>query len=110
MLYIGCGAILAHVTEARPNLVDATRISDGKLVYIKRVKTGDQESSIASLLSSNDLRMDSRNHTVPILDNFVDNEDPGTSYMVMPFLRPIDDPDFEVVDEVAEFVSQILEV
>ena len=85
-------------------------MSDNSLVYIKRVKTGDAESKIAMYLRSGSLARDPRNHAVPVLDYFQDDEDPTISYMVMPFLRPIDDPDFEVVDEVAEFVSQILEV
>ncbi|OBZ71767.1 hypothetical protein A0H81_08231 [Grifola frondosa] len=36
---------------ARHNVIDATRIADGKLVYIKQVKTGDEEIRIASTLS-----------------------------------------------------------
>jgi len=91
------------------HLVDATRISDGKLVCIKRVKTGDRESAIASLLYSEPYRQDSRNHSVPILDTFVDSEDPSISYIVMPFLREADWPDFENVAEVVDFVDQLLE-
>ncbi|KZV68696.1 hypothetical protein PENSPDRAFT_609714 [Peniophora sp. CONT] len=94
---------------ARGNLVDATRMSDNKLVYIKRVRSGDQESTIAYLLSSDRFRMDSRNHSVPILDMFVDDEDPGISYMVMPFLRYFNSPDFQTVGEIIDFVDQILE-
>lgn len=41
---------------------------------------------------------------------FQDDEDPEISYMVMPFLRPIDLPKFEFVIEVVDFVDQILEV
>jgi hypothetical protein len=94
----------------RVHLVDATRISDGKMVYIKRVKTGDQESTIALMFSSPAMRADPRNHSVPILDYFTDEEDPTISYIVMPFLREIDYPPFELVGDVVEFVDQILEV
>ncbi|VDB85836.1 unnamed protein product [Peniophora sp. CBMAI 1063] len=94
---------------ARAHLVDATRMSDGKLVYVKRIKTGDQESSIASVLSSEPLRKDPRNHTVPVEDVFVDDEDPSTSYLVMPFLRRPTSPPFEYVGEVVDFVDQVLE-
>ncbi|KAI0000226.1 hypothetical protein BJV74DRAFT_766972 [Russula compacta] len=90
----------------RPFLVDATRISDGKLVYIKEVKTGDQESRIASMLSALD---DPANHSVPILDTFLDHADDTISYIVMPFLRLSDSPPFETVWEVMDFVDQVLE-
>jgi hypothetical protein len=50
------------------------------------------------------------NHSVPILDTFGDPVDKSTSYLVMPFLRLIDNPPFEVVEEVLDFVDQILEV
>lgn len=93
--------------QLRPFLVDATRISDGKLVYIKEVKTGDQESRIASILAALD---DPANHSVPILDTFVDFADESISYIVMPFLRLSDNPPFETVGEVADFVAQVLEV
>jgi hypothetical protein len=82
-------------------------MSDGKLVYIKEVQTGDSESSMALILSAID---DSANHSVPILDTFEDPVDKSTSYLVMPFLRLADDPPFEVVEEVLDFADQILEV
>ncbi|KZV68704.1 hypothetical protein PENSPDRAFT_609718 [Peniophora sp. CONT] len=94
---------------ARSRLVDATRISDGKMVYIKCVNTGDLESQIACALSSDALRRDPRNHSVPIEDVFADDEDPSVSYLVMPFLRRMNSPEFETVGEVVDFVDQILE-
>jgi hypothetical protein len=99
--------ILISVYQLRPLLVDATRISDGKLVYIKEVETGDMESRIAVMLSALD---DTTNHSVPILDTFVDNADESISYVVMPFLRLSDNPPFETVGEVVDFTDQILEV
>ena len=76
-------------------------------MYIKEVQTGDLESSIALLLSAID---DRANHSVPILDTFEDLVDKSISYLVMPFLRLIDNPPFEVVEELLDFVDQILEV
>lgn len=90
--------------------MDATRIDDGKLVYIKRVKTGDQESTILMLLNAPDLRGNPRNHAVPILDHFQDDVDPSISYIVMPFLRPLDNPPPEKVGDCIDFVTQYLEV
>ncbi|OBZ71812.1 hypothetical protein A0H81_08237 [Grifola frondosa] len=80
------------VLWARHNVIDATRIADGKLVYIKQVKTGDEETRIASTLSSEPLCKDPRNHCVPILDVLQDPNDKAISFLVMPFLRYIDDP------------------
>ena len=91
----------------RPLLVDATRISDGKLVYIKEVRTGDLGSSLALMLSAID---DPTNHSVPILDTFEDSVNKSISYLVMPFLRLTDNPRFEVVEDVLDFMDQILEV
>jgi hypothetical protein len=88
-------------------LVDATRISDGKLVYIKQVETNDQESRIALMLCSH---QDPANHSVPILDTFVDAQDDSISYIVMPFLRPMDEPPFFAIEEILNFTDQILEV
>lgn len=88
-------------------LVDATRISDGKLVYIKQVQTNDQESRIALMLSSYE---DPSNHCVPILDIFADVQDESISYIVMPFLRAADEPPFYAIGEILNFAEQILEV
>ncbi|OCH90628.1 hypothetical protein OBBRIDRAFT_754583 [Obba rivulosa] len=99
----------AITSPSREHLIDARRVSDNSLVYIKRVKTGDLESSIATYLSSERLASDPRNHCVPILEMFEDPDDPAISYMVMPFLRPIDKPPCELVEEVVDFVTQILE-
>ncbi|KAI9438640.1 kinase-like domain-containing protein [Lactarius indigo] len=90
----------------RPSLVDATRVADGKLVYIKRVQTNDQESRIAVMLSSYE---DPTNHSVPILDTFADDADGSISYIVMPFLRLVDEPPFYAIDEILDFADQLLE-
>jgi len=97
------------VLPVRDHLVDATRIADGALVYVKRVQTAGTELQIASMFSSEHLRNDPKNHCVPILDAFQDDGDDSSSYMVMPFLRAIDEPAFELVDDVISFADQILE-
>ena len=76
-------------------------------MYVKEVKTGDLESSIALKLGAID---DPANHSVPILDTFEDSVNKSISYLVMPFLRLTDNPYFEVVEEVLDFADQILEV
>ncbi len=79
-------------------------------MYVKRVETGDEESSIARMLSSPSLRADTRNHAVPILDYFIDEDDTSIAYIVMPFLRLTDDPPFETVNDIIDFGSQLIEV
>ncbi|KAI0057009.1 hypothetical protein BV25DRAFT_1920542 [Artomyces pyxidatus] len=96
-------------SPAREHPIDATCLSDGRLVYIKRVVTGDLESTIATTLSSDALRRDPANHSVPILDHFDDPDKEGTSYIVMPFLRLMDDSEFNYVGEILDFGEQILE-
>jgi hypothetical protein len=93
--------------QGRPLLVDATRIADGKLVYIKQIATGDEESRLMLMLNSHE---DPANHTVTILDTFVDTADETISYLVMPFLRLFDDPPFESIGEILDFTDQVLEV
>lgn len=53
---------------------------------------------------------DPANHSAPILDTFLDQADDTISYIVMPFLRLSDNPPFETVCEVVDFVDQVLEV
>ena len=72
--------------------------------------TGDSESRVAIMLSSEPLSRDPQNHCVPILDSFVDDEDESVSYIVMPFLRLVEEPPMETVGEFIDFVDQILEV
>ena len=79
-------------------------------MYIKRVRTGDPESRIAAKLCAPELVSDPRNHCVPILEIFKDDVDASISYMVMPFLKLMDEPPFERVSEVVDFVTQLLEV
>ena len=71
------------------------------------MKTGNLESRIALALSDID---DPANHSVPILDTFVDSVDVSITYLVMPFLRLSEDPVFGIVEEVADFADQVLEV
>jgi hypothetical protein len=53
---------------------------------------------------------DPTNHCVPILDSFSDPVFPRVDYIVMPALRPFNDPEFCFIGEVVDFVTQLLEV
>jgi hypothetical protein len=103
---VNVNALISFV-QLRPLLVDATRISDDRLVRIKEVKADNLELHIALTLSEID---DPANHSVPIFDTFVDSDSESISYLVMPFLRRFNDPAFGVVAEVVDFADQVLEV
>jgi hypothetical protein len=92
--------------------VDATRISDGKLVWIKHIFTGREEMQMLQrlCLPSSPLAQDPKNSAAPILQMFVDPEDSNYSFVVMPFLRPVADPPFKYIGEVCDFIDQTLEV
>jgi len=92
----------------RTHLVDAYT-DDGQLVLIKRMKRNDEETRIAQMLSAAELREDPRNHCVHVIEVIDDPDDGSISYMVMPLLRNADDPPFQYVKEIVDFVDQILE-
>ncbi|KAH9920914.1 kinase-like domain-containing protein [Fomitopsis serialis] len=99
----------SHSLRMFPHIVDATRMSDGKLVSIKLVRTGSLEMRIALYLCTPPLCEDIKNHCVPLLDLFEDNKDASRSYMVTPFLRDFDDPLFDCVNDVLDLGEQYLE-
>lgn len=88
--------------------IDATT-TDGQLVYLKQVRTDSEELKIAQMFSSPLIREDPRNHCVPVLDAFPDNEDETLTYIVMPYLHDMNQPDFYWVGDVVDFVDQVLE-
>ena len=100
--------LISH--QPRPKLVDATHETTGKTVYIKEVSTDSEELRIAELLMQKEWIGDPRNHCVPVTKVFKDHQNTEISYVVMPFLRPVDSPPFEYVKEIIEFTDQILEV
>ncbi|KAI0364016.1 hypothetical protein BV20DRAFT_957137 [Pilatotrama ljubarskyi] len=89
----------------KPYVMDA-RDRGGKLVAIKSLPNRGQEIEIAQFLST---LQRPENHCVRVLDVFPDPIDTTWSLMVMPFLRPFNDPEFEMVGDVIQFVSQMLE-
>ena len=76
-------------------------------MVIKSCPNGSQEIEIARHVTS---LQDLHNHCLNMLDVFPDPLDPEVTLMVMPFLRPCNDPPFEVIGEVIDFVDQTLEV
>ena len=91
--------------------MDATHL-DGRQVMLKSIPVGkgQQELEIALTVSSPELKRHPYNHCVPLLDVL---ELPNTfdrKLMVMPFLRPFDDPSFRTYGEFVNFFTQICEV
>ncbi|KAI0771522.1 kinase-like domain-containing protein [Trametes elegans] len=93
----------------RRAIIDATRMTDGRLVSIKKVAANSPELELVTFLSSPEMRLDSRNHSVPILDVLQNTDEPDTRYIVMPYLTYIDEPNFEIVEDMLDFGEQILE-
>lgn len=60
--------------------------------------------------SSPEMLEDPHNHCVPLMDVIYDPTDTETCFAVMPFLKYIDYPPFELVEDMLECGEQILEV
>jgi len=91
-------------------VMDATRISDGRIVVLKRIirKHSTSEIEISRYFSQEDFLADSRNHCVPLLDVL----DPGEGehvFLVIPLLRNFENPELESVEDAIDFVGQTLE-
>ena len=92
--------------------MDAVRNADDRAVTFKRIKKSvhPHEVEIGQYLSSPPLNADPLNHCCPILDVLQDPHDEDIHFIVMPFLRFYNFPDFETVGEVIEFLRQSFEV
>jgi hypothetical protein len=90
--------------------MDATRISDGKTVILKKLLEGEgpYELQINKLFSSDSLVSNPRNHCAPLLDVIELPNDPPI--MVHSHLRPFYNPRFNTYGEFVAFFEQICEV
>ncbi|KAI9458229.1 kinase-like domain-containing protein [Boletus coccyginus] len=94
------------IMQWKGSLLDATVEGENrKDVFIKRVDftTHPNEFKIASRLGSSESCKEKTNHCVPILAIFPDNWDPRYQYIVMPVLRPFNQPNFTSFGEVVDF-------
>ncbi|OJT07915.1 hypothetical protein TRAPUB_1194 [Trametes pubescens] len=87
-------------------IIDATRLSNRETVAIKSFLKQGQELHIAQFLASID---DSRNHSVPVLEVLSDPFDPQRALMVMPYLRPCNNPEFATIGDIVDFIDQTIE-
>ena len=94
------------------SILDATRISDGEMVILKRVTISVHpfEREIAEYFSSKELKMNPRNHCVPIYAVLEPPGDPDDILLVMPLLRLFYNPPLYTVGELVDFLTQIFEV
>lgn len=92
-------------------VMDATRVSDGRIVILKRLNRIQfpNEIDITRYLSQEGFLEDKRNHCVSLLD-IIDPGEGNEVFLVMPLLRPFDSRKFESLDDVVDFIHQMLEV
>ncbi|KAI0351979.1 kinase-like protein [Trametes cingulata] len=90
---------------ARYHVIDATRTSDRMRVAIKSVSNQGEELRISRLVSS---LGGSDNHCISAIEVLPDPLNDHRSLLVMPYLRPYDNPELQTVEEVVSFVSQML--
>ncbi len=74
------------------------------------MKRDSEEVQIAKWLSSEELQKDPRNCCVPILEVLHLPGDEDFAFMIMPFLRYIDSPAFELVGDALQCGGKLLEV
>ncbi|KAF8907790.1 kinase-like domain-containing protein [Mucidula mucida] len=87
---------------------DAIRTSDRQKVVIKSMTA--HEWSMLEYLCKPHVLDHPENHTVPVLDSFpIPGDDKGQFFVVMPFLRNFDSPDFHCRKEFAQASLQILQ-
>lgn len=93
-------------------ILDATRQSDGALVTLKTIDITIHpfEVEIGRFLSSEKLAQDPRSRCVRIIDVLQDPDDPKTSIIVMPLLKPFSEPAFQTIGESVAFFKQAIEV
>ena len=89
--------------------MDAMRQRGEKQVMLKKVSTA-RELAISQLVSSPRLRHDPRNHCVPLLEVIGLSGAHDQKLMVMPLLRPFDQPRFQTFGEFVTFFTQTCDV
>ena len=102
-------SIFLNICQAN-GVLDAVRLSDNTKVTMKKISTSTTEIPIALYLSSDELRSDPRNRTVPILDIIQLTNDDAEALLVMPLLHIFTSPKFTTRGEFIEFMHQMLMV
>ncbi|KIK80109.1 hypothetical protein PAXRUDRAFT_159552 [Paxillus rubicundulus Ve08.2h10] len=96
-----------------PHINDATRLSDGKFVTLKRIKKSvhPHEADIGLYFSSGPMALEAANHCVPLDEvmSLGDGDDGDAIILVMPLLRSYTSPEFDTFGEVVECFRQLFE-
>jgi hypothetical protein len=107
-----CSVLPSHNEAQFPHMLDAIRQSDNSLVMLKRIDTSvhPHEVEIARFFSSDEIASNPHNHCVPVVEVLLPPGTPEKAILVMPFLRSFDDPPFETLNDVVDFLRQVFEV
>ncbi|KAJ3881233.1 hypothetical protein F5051DRAFT_322211 [Lentinula edodes] len=102
--------VLESQSFLQGSIIDAIRISDNKPVMLKAISRiiHPQEVEIGLYFSNEVIASNPRNHCVPIYDVFP-VPDSEMDVIVMPVLRPFDNPQFDTIGEVIAFIQQLFE-
>ncbi|TFY66061.1 hypothetical protein EVG20_g5022 [Dentipellis fragilis] len=95
-------------------IMDAIRVSDGKVVTLKKLdlntgRTSLLEVQINEYLSSEPRSSDPRNHSAQVSQVLQVPDEVHMRILVMPFLRPFHDPRFQTFGEVIAFLTLLFE-
>lgn len=85
-----------------------TRLSDGTTVILKKSLKTREEGRLTQHFCTPERASAADNHCVPIYE-IIRDADPDFEFLVLPLLRPFDDPPFENVGQALDFVKQTLE-
>lgn len=95
-----------------PNVLDATRISDGKIVTLKKISstTHPHELELSTFFSKEPIASNPRNHCIRISEVLDVPDADNLHILVMPLLRRFNSPSFKTVGEAVDCFGQIFEV
>lgn len=97
------------ILPSRPELLDAERISDKKVVMLKIAPKDSPEIEIGEYLSSEELQRDPRNHSLRLLEVLRDPSDAKNVILVLPLVRRVDEPPPASVRECCDIIEQTLQ-
>ncbi|KAF8996494.1 hypothetical protein BDQ17DRAFT_1514116 [Cyathus striatus] len=99
------------VSQGVRSLLDVLRVSDGKLVALKKVDVSENpdEVGIGCFFSSDLLAAQSKNQCIPLYDVIRIPDSPGHVLLVMPMMVRFYEPRFANIGEIVEFIRQLFE-
>ncbi|KAG6855270.1 hypothetical protein H0H87_005756 [Tephrocybe sp. NHM501043] len=102
---------ITFIFTPQDSIMDAIRVSDGKLVMLKVSSHTDshEEIPVGKLFSSERLKS-FKNHCIPYLDVIDVPDSVNEAFLVLPLLYDIEKAPFETVGEAVDFFHQIFEV